>query len=161
MTQPLPSHLPTTPSWIGVARVRGEFRLVAQVPIEVGEVVFHMEGRIADRPSRYTVQVGAEEHLDPWEAHDLTWVLDHRPYAFMNHSCAPNARIVDRDVVAHRRIERGDEVTFDYRTTERIMREPFLCRCGHCEESWIRGYAFLSPEERRALEPLLARHAHE
>lgn len=48
----------------------------------------------------------------------------------MNHSCEPNAGIKGQiAVVARRRIRQGEEVCFDYDTTE-IFAVPFLCRCG-------------------------------
>ena len=48
----------------------------------------------------------------------------------MNHSCEPNAGIKGQiAVVARRTIRRGDEVCFDYDTTE-ISAIPFLCQCG-------------------------------
>ena len=48
----------------------------------------------------------------------------------MNHSCEPNAGIKGQiAVVARRVIRRGEEVCFDYDTTE-ISAVPFLCQCG-------------------------------
>jgi SET domain-containing protein len=48
----------------------------------------------------------------------------------MNHSCEPNAGVKGQlAVVARRGIRRGEEVCFDYDTTE-ISAVPFLCQCG-------------------------------
>ena len=47
----------------------------------------------------------------------------------VNHSCRPNARI-ERGIVmvASRRIEAGEEITFDYRTTD-LVPEGIRCWC--------------------------------
>jgi hypothetical protein len=63
------------------------------------------------------------------------------PFRFFNHSCEPNAGIInENDLVAIRDIKRGEEITFDYSTTvgpniplsEWTMR----CLCGslNCRE---------------------------
>src|SRR5262249_32692782 len=50
---------------------------------------------------------------------------------FMNHSCDPNAWFVDDETMTARRdIKAGEEVTYDYATSE--TRDSFYleCRCG-------------------------------
>jgi len=60
-----------------------------------------------------------------------TYILLHPPAVFVNHSCDPNAGVMDnRRLVAIRTIAPGEEITFDYSTT---MDEDFWtleCRCG-------------------------------
>lgn len=53
-----------------------------------------------------------------------------------NHSCEPNTGVRGQIlIVARRPIEAGEELTFDYDTTE-IAADPFECRCGatRCRE---------------------------
>lgn len=48
-----------------------------------------------------------------------------------NHSCEPNVGVRGQIVlVARRQIAAGEEMTFDYDTTE-VSAEPFNCLCGH------------------------------
>ena len=77
----------------------------------------------------------------------------------MNHACEPNAAIRGRGVAAIRPISAGEEVTFDYNTTEYDMAAPFACRCGsqRCRGQ-IRGFKHLPSGEREKLRPALAGH---
>lgn len=76
---------------------------------------------------------------------------------YVNHSCRPNAGIrssaAELELVALRRIEPGEEVTFDYSTC--IELEPELPSCG-CRTSSCRGrigpFRDLPPSIRRAYE---------
>ncbi len=73
-----------------------------------------------DAPSRHTVQIDPDRHVE-------VGVL-----ATLNHSCDPNLRL-DTDrmlVVAERDIAPGEELTYFYPSTEWEMAEPFACRCG-------------------------------
>ena len=60
----------------------------------------------------------------------------------LNHHCNPNAEIweiADIEeglVVAKCDIAAGEEITFDYETTESILAAPFKC---DCHGNWIRG----------------------
>ena len=84
-----------------------------------------------------------------------------------NHSCQPNSKFVyekrqatfpDLDsndevfwyVMATRDIKKGENVTFDYNTTEYTTVEVFQCMCGAdtCLGE-IKGYKYLSPEQQR------------
>lgn len=51
---------------------------------------------------------------------------------YINHSCEPTAYIdlARQAVVALREIQPGDEITFNYLTTERRIVAPFDCHCG-------------------------------
>ncbi len=80
-----------------------------------------------------------------------TYVLLEPPAVFANHSCDPNAGVVDsRRLVALRDIAPGQEIRFDYSTT---MDENFWtmrCRCGvpGCRGT-IGDFQALPPEVRR------------
>lgn len=120
-------------------------------PLAEGEAVFDLTGRVVTEPSIYTLQIDAGVHLVPGDA----------AWAMMNHSCAPNC-VIDigrRRVLALRAIAPGEELTFNYLTTEWDMASPFPCRCGaaHCP-GMIRGYRFLGAAQREAIGSHVARY---
>ena len=121
----------------------------AKQPIRAGEVVFHLTGRIMSRPSKYSIQLGERRHLLTENSH----------WQFMNHGCEPNVRIdVDKLLmIAIRDIAPGEELTFNYNTTEWDMASPFDCLCSsnNCTGS-IRGFRYLTPSQRKALRPWLS-----
>jgi SET domain len=117
--------------------------------IIAGERLFAVTGRPLRRPDRYSVQVGAHVHLTP----------DGAPWSLVNHSCSPNTAIrFDRwELVALRPIDEGEELTWNYLTTEWELSCPFLCGCAtdRCERT-IRGFRHLKIESRTRLRPLLS-----
>ena len=142
---------------VAVARVAGEYRLHANVPFATGDVLFVIEGREADRPSKFSLQVDRGIHIEVREGTSLEEQLDNCFWRFLNHSCDPNVVIRGRDVVALRPIHAMEELAFNYNTTEWDMAESFTCRCeaAHCAGT-IRGFRYLSRAEQERLRPLLA-----
>jgi hypothetical protein len=125
--------------------------VVARTPIARGEPLLAIDGPVRRRPSRYTLQMGAHAHVDP--AGQL--------WGFVNHSCDPNCRFdfTRWCLVADRPIAAGEELSFNYLTTEWDMASPFACRCGAAScAGWVRGLRHLPPEEILRLRPLLAPH---
>lgn len=123
---------------------------VAKERIEAREVILRIEGRVVDRPTTYSVQIGERSHIEPWGgagAEDTKIAV----WPFLNHSCDPNAGVEGQELVALRSIARGEPITFDYNTTEADIATPFVCSCGACPGRMIRGYRHLSPEEREAV----------
>ncbi len=114
------------------------------LPIAAGETIFPLPGRVVPAADRYTVQIDATSHLDP-DGHD--WRLT-------NHSCQPNAVMdVDRrELRALRPIAAGEDISFDYNTTEWSMAAPFACECREpgCLGT-VRGFRFLSHAQRNAI----------
>jgi uncharacterized membrane protein YeiB len=112
-----------------------------------GEVVFLLEGRPVNKATRYTIQVGAEAHLEPISKRASPW-------AYLNHGCDPNVTIdvPNRAIVARWPIRAGDQLRFDYNTTEWELAEPFVCNCGspRCVGVVV-GFAHLSPARREFL----------
>jgi len=113
--------------------------------IEIGELVWDYLGEekwvkeIPKRLWRYCFQVDYDRYVVP-EKGSAGW--------FMNHSCEPNCVIMGRTrIVALRRIEPGEEVTFDYSTNVGWAGFSMRCRCGTkgCRKV-VRSYAFLSDE---------------
>lgn len=142
---------------VTVVGVLGQRGIVAVTAIPPGEVAIQVKGVTTTQPSRYSIQVGEHEHVDLPEVVDPARSAQEYPWQFMNHSCDPNARLVGRAFIAVRPIEIGDEITFDYNTTEYDMASPFDCRCGAtgCRGRRIAGFRHLGPKQRRALLPFL------
>ena len=126
---------------IGVLHYNGtthQKSLHAVVPIKNGEVFSSFRaGNRLSYPTRFTVQLGEDEHIE----------LQPAFLQFINHSCKPNLFFDTQSmqVVCIDNIKIGDELTYFYPSTEWIMEEPFTCRCGfeHCLGE-IKGAAFLS-----------------
>jgi SET domain-containing protein len=92
--------------------------------IHRGERFIPVEGEIRASPTRYSIQIGRDRHVDA--SHDDP------PWKFMNHGCDPNVALSDdgRCFVALRDIRPGEEIRFNYLTTEWEMAEAFQCHCG-------------------------------
>ena len=81
---------------------------------------------------------------------------------FINHSCDPNV-MVDLNgffFVALRDIKKGEEITYNYMTTEYDLvrdSQDFDCRCGSKDcYGRIKGFRFLSQEQKLKISHLLA-----
>ena len=113
-------------------------------PLRQGELVFFLTGETVDAPNKYTIQLSASQHVLTRRA---LWRL-------VNHSCEPNVvvDIANRRMVARRDIAAGEELTFDYNTTEWSMASPFECGCGQagCVTN-VRGFRHLSSEQRQRI----------
>lgn len=96
-------------------------------------------GSILPAPTYLTVQTGLCQHI----------TLQPQFLQYINHSCQPNVFFdtARMELVALLPIEKGDEFTFFYPSTEWDMAQPFLCQCGkpNCLQL-IRGAAHLSGE---------------
>ena len=107
-------------------------------------------------PHSHTVQVDKNKHVEP-----------QGPMNWFNHSCQPNAKFIyerregvfpDVDanhevfwyMITIRDIKKGEDVTFDYTTSEYDMAQCFQCKCGaqKCLGK-IKGFKYLSPEQQR------------
>jgi hypothetical protein len=145
---------------IAVLRAHGAWHLVALQAFAAGELVLRIEGELTEHPTRYSVQLGVAQHVEipAGELGDLERVFDRYPWRFLNHSCAPSARVEGRKLLAARAIAPWEEITFDYNTTEDDMASPFTCRCGHCDGRRIGGFSNLTRAEQERLRPNLAPH---
>lgn len=148
---------------MGVWETPGECRLVAIRPLRAGERLFRLEGETMARPSRYSLQIGEELHLDLGPGHSSGEILERFFWRFMNHSCDPTVEIRGPEVIARKDIGPTEAVTYNYNTTEWEMAEPFVCQCGspRCLQR-IRGFKHLTPAQRAelpAISPHLARLA--
>jgi hypothetical protein len=148
----------TWPTRIGIAQRDGAFHAFALEAIAPGEVVLEINGLLVDRPDRYSVQIGEQLHMRPPAELGPTEDVAAYRWRFLNHSCRPNASVRGTLLVALTPIAAGEEVSFDYNTTELEIACPFKCHCGHCGGAMIRGFAHLGPAEQRQREPFLGAH---
>ena len=148
----------TWPTRIGIAQRDGAFHAFALEAIAPGEVLLEITGLLVEQPDRYSIQIGDGLHVKPPAELNLAEDVEAYRWRFLNHSCRPNAAVQGTLLVAITPISAGDEVTFDYNTTELEIACPFTCHCGHCGGAMIRGFAHLSPAEQREREPFLGAH---
>lgn len=109
-------------------------------------IIFYLKGTISDRPTRYTIQVGPREHLNLPASRKANDELDYC-WQYLNHSCEPNAYMNSAQSTfrALRNIAAGEQITFNYLTTESEMAVPFSCVCGSSNcFGFIRGRNFLT-----------------
>jgi cobalamin-dependent methionine synthase I len=109
--------------------------LVASAPIRKGEIVSHLE---AGLPTLYIADVMAMPFDEQetllrygYQRSDDQIVIEKEPERFMNHSCDANTEWIDIDtMIASRDIQEGEELTYDYATTEITIPYEFECQCG-------------------------------
>jgi SET domain-containing protein len=122
---------------------RGVFATEA---IAAGEVLIALAHVFVAAAEQYTIQLDEDRHQAG------TGEIDD----FLNHCCEPSAALdVERlCFVAVRPLAPGDEVTFNYLTSEWDMAEAFTCRCGadRCFGN-IRGFRHLSRAQQDSLAP--------
>lgn len=94
--------------------------VIATDRIKAHTVIYQsQEYLILPKPNYQTVQIAENAHI-----------IDH-VFANLNHHCSPNTFIdvSDFSLIAERDIERGEELTFAYFTTEIKLDRPFHCKC--------------------------------
>jgi hypothetical protein len=91
--------------------------------------------------TKYTIHVGNDRHI-----------LDTGIIKWLNHSCSPTVRFSVSDsatleLITTRALTKGEDIVFDYETTEEEMIEPFFCKCGSAQcKGLIRGNKFRNSE---------------
>lgn len=114
-------------------------------PLRAGERILRFDGPVLTHAhvltfgeaQAYALQIGPDEYIDTLA-----------PGRFTNHSCQPNAGVIEnRVLLALRPIARGEEVRFDYSTTMSENHWTMACRCGAktCR-GVIRDFHLLPPE---------------
>jgi hypothetical protein len=125
----------------------------AREDISQDSVIFLLRGTITTTPSKYTIQLGSRRHLKFPSIRKTDEDLDYC-WQYLNHRCEPNGyiNIAERTFRALRNIRRGEEITFNYLTTESVMAVPFNCTCGSSNcFGFIQGRDFLNPAEAERL----------
>ncbi len=103
--------------------------LFADEFIHKGNIILVLTGNRFPEPTRTSIQIRGQN-------------VEHYEGGFLNHHCNPNAVILEVEdvkegiVVAKKHIYKGEEITFDYETTELELAAPFKC---DCHGNWIRG----------------------
>lgn len=124
------------------------YGVVAREAIAAGEVVIAPAQVFVAAAHRHTIQLDADRHQAGTDEID----------DYLNHACAPNLRLDAERLcfVAVRPIAPGEQLTFNYLTSEWDMAEAFDCSCGApgCFGK-IRGFRWLSRAQQEALVPLL------
>src|SRR5688572_17156634 len=103
-------------------KTENKFRsLITKQAYTKGEVICAIPTeKVFDKANRYTVQIGRDQHTEVGKLSAL------------NHSCDPNV-MLDTErlmMVARREIEKEEELSFFYPSTEWEMDAPFICLCG-------------------------------
>jgi len=120
---------------VEIREIRGNMKgLFAEQPIEKWKIILMLRGKELSKPTRTSIQI-QDKHIEDAKG------------GYINHHCQPSAYVeilpdfVGADpvsqclttlvaiVVANKDIEKGEEITFDYETTETKLREPFKCDC--------------------------------
>jgi len=143
------------------AKGHGSF---ATEPIAAGEVVASFGGRCVTRdefdllpPSQQTRSVQIDEHLY------MAGAPEPEPADFINHSCEPNCGLSGNVVlVALRDIAAGEELAYDYATTDGSDYDEFECACGTAScRGKVTGHDWMLPElqlrYRGSFSPYLAK----
>lgn len=123
------------------------YGLFATELIKAGELIFDWSNGIqyqADKASNlpfdvkdYAIQWGPDEWMDT--TNEGRW---------SNHSCSPNSGIHGLfELRTLRDLQVGEEIVWDYDTTENSDWEMKDCKCGSLRcRKWIHGYRFLPDE---------------
>lgn len=143
---------------VEVRPVPGGRGLFTTVPVRAGETVLELDGVVKPVPDRFSIQVGVASHLHPSPEAPAEREAAAVPWWFLNHSCEPAVRIEGCRAVALRDLGAGEQLTFDYDSTEWSIAEPFRCGCGRCDGRLVRGYAHLDAGERARRAACVAPH---
>ena len=140
---------------VGGANRAGSHQVVAAEDIAQGDLILTVEGRLSSTPSKYSVQVALDSHIDG----DVPKLMERFPgrclWRFINHSSFPNGIFIGVCLYALYDIKRGDEVTFNYNANEYDLANPFVC--------WqtgkrIAGFKHLSADEKELLRECVSEH---
>ena len=156
--QPSDSELLPADS-IEVRHSKDSSSLHALAAIPAGANILQLEGDVSATRTRHSVQIGEGLYIDAPAregarelAHELAHKTPFTSYRFraLNHACDPNARFVGRVLQARRDIAVGQEIFFDYTTTELSMVHPFRCTCAAANcIGMVQGFAYLSTTQQR------------
>jgi len=147
------------------------FGLFASTLIKAGELISYEDINDYAVLNRAAIESMSPADQDTWwhfsyQVGDDAWfgprtrdVIQHKPTFFENHSCDPSTWFVDDvTMTARRDIQPGDEITYDYSTTESVIdpeMDAVVCRCG---TALCRGRFLSSDWERTELQTRYAGH---
>lgn len=99
---------------------------------EKDEFILHIDGKVIKTNNPSSLPRDVQDHCFPFDKRSDVgyYVLPKSPWRYLNHSCDPNAGIKNnRNIVAMRRIKKGEEITFDY-AMNNIDNWIMKCECG-------------------------------
>lgn len=115
--------------------------LVATAPIKAGEIVWHLDKKDEQRMTADEVAKLPPEQFDlVYQAGENEFIMLLDESEVLNHSCDPNLWWSDDEtLVARRDIEPGEELTYDYSSSDIDLKTfpGFTCHCGAAN---CRGY---------------------
>ena len=130
--------------------------IISKKNISRGIIVIKFDEGVSIRPNKTAtptaIQIDQDSFLDshPKQIRD-----------YLNHSCDSNTKIDFNKMacIAIKDIKKGDEITFNYFSTEydlAIKNEDFTCFCGanNCFKQ-IKGFKHLNKEQRKKLKSIL------
>ncbi len=115
------------------------------------EVILEFENNLLDYPRKDTLCIDIDRHQYSNNVN--------APENFINHSCNPSGYINFQDLTYRtlRPIEREEELTFNYLTTEWDLANKFNCECGSLKcHGEIKGFKYLTLKQQKKLEPFLS-----
>lgn len=143
------------PKHLELKKIPGKGKgLVSKKKISEGKMVLRFEKGITLRPNKTASATAIQIDEDVFLDSKPTQIRD-----FLNHSCDANTRI-DFDAmgcIAIKEIKKGDEITFNYNTTEfdlKYKNEAFECNCKaeNCVGE-IGGFKHLTKKQKNQLAP--------
>lgn len=138
----------------------GYFQLRAACFIPQGESILQIQGIISPVRTRHSIQVSDDSHISA-DLLSANGENSQTHWRYLNHSCEPNTwlRFPDLQLIALRDIQEGEELAYNYLTTEWELTCPFDCICNSADcFGTISGYRFLGAADRRSLRPIVAPH---
>jgi len=129
--------------------------IVATKHIRKGETIFRFSGELV--PRRKLKNPNTALQLDEDLFLESYGTIDEN----LNHSCNPNCHVDFRQLtlVALKDIQRGEELTFDYNTSEYDLMDQgcfFTCLCGSQDcIGDVRGFKYLPADHKKKTEPFL------
>ena len=132
---------------IYVASCRFGLGVFAGALIPEGGEILRFSGRLIDLPAALAL---GDRQGDPLQIGPELYMEIGAPGVLVNHSCEPNAGIVeDCILIALRDIAAGEEIFYDYSTT--IDDDPWTlaCQCGHTSCRGTVGEFQTLPDEQR------------
>ena len=112
---------------VKIVKINGMQGVIATIDVDAGDIVYEFRGENVSYPTRTSVQIGSRH-------------IEEDMIAYVNHSCTPNVNVEDMQyndwnmfgayaLISTGIIVAGDEITFDYNSTENEIAYPFKCSC--------------------------------
>ena len=112
---------------VKIVEINGMKGVITTIDADAGDIVYEFRGEKILRPTRTSVQIGSRH-------------IEEDVIAYVNHSCTPNVNVEDMRyndwnmfgtyaLISIRDIAAGEELTFDYNSTEDEVAHPFECSC--------------------------------